>query len=185
MVLMLIWTIITLLASVNSALEACARNECRDDLYHCLAVNKTNKVCRDTDSSCRADGERWEFKKCLTLECRSHRISVINDKCLKTVKECLTLTTENQMCRDQHGRCRENGSRWKHRCFEMMCQQNKVSIINVKCCIRNKKDGCVRPLVCRLPGEIWTIPGTGTHQTCKVRKNRRGRYTFHYYTPKI
>ncbi|XP_062591120.1 uncharacterized protein LOC134252651 [Saccostrea cucullata] len=183
MKLMLLWTIVTLLGTVYTAKEACIKNECRDALDRCLAVNQTNRVCRDVDGNCRADGDHWDYLNCLRLECRSHKISVLNDKCLSTVKECLTITIENQMCRDQHGRCRETGSRWTHDCFGMTCQQNKVSIINVKCCVRDSVD-CVKPIVCRSPGEIWKIPGNETLQTCKIVKNKMGRYTFQYFVPK-
>ncbi|XP_048740425.1 uncharacterized protein LOC125654497 isoform X2 [Ostrea edulis] len=96
--------------------------------------------------------------------------------------ECLIMSTENQLCRDHFGNCRRPGSRWKYKCHELTCRRNKASIVNAKCCVRDSK-GCIKPLECRSPGEIWTVPGKGTPQTCAVTKNKKGRLHFRYITP--
>ncbi|XP_048740420.1 uncharacterized protein LOC125654497 isoform X1 [Ostrea edulis] len=183
MFLNVLWTIAVLAALVSSTEleETCIRGECRDFFGRCLSVNRTNQVCRDIDGLCRSDGERWDYINCLTLECRSHRIIVVSRKC-HSAGECLIMSTENQLCRDHFGNCRRPGSRWKYKCHELTCRRNKASIVNAKCCVRDSK-GCIKPLECRSPGEIWTVPGKGTPQTCAVTKNKKGRLHFRYITP--
>lgn len=45
--------------------------------------------------------------------------------------------------------------------------------------------GCVRPLDCRSPGEIWTVPGEGTLQSCNVTIDDKGHHNFRYFSPLI
>lgn len=44
--------------------------------------------------------------------------------------ECVSMDSENQLCRDQKGNCRSHGSRWRYKCYKVSCQNNRVEIIN-------------------------------------------------------
>lgn len=45
-------------------------------------------------------------------------------------RECVTMDSENQLCRDQKGNCRTHGSRWRYKCYKVSCQNSTVKIIN-------------------------------------------------------
>lgn len=50
--------------------------------------------------------------------------------CVNSDGECVSMDSENQLCRDQKGNCRLHGSRWRYKCYKVSCQNNRVEIIN-------------------------------------------------------
>ncbi|XP_022286193.1 uncharacterized protein LOC111099117 [Crassostrea virginica] len=171
-----------LLTPISRAVDSCKKNECTTFDGRCLSVNQTNKVCRDVEGACRNVGEHWNHTNCFTVKCRGPEISVVSNSCVDIDGECTTMGSGKQLCRDQFGRCRANGSRWNFRCFDVTCQNGKVEVLKAKCCIRDSQ-GCIMPLDCRSPGDIWTVPGIRTPQTCEVTRSAEGRYSFRYFNP--